>query len=344
MVRRSVALALFVIAVAGAVPAGAGTVEPMKTGRADQFGPAADSDEWLGWTQFTSPLYTARAERFPVGGRSRTLRHRAGAHTFFGDIDPGTDTAIFQDAKGSNSNVYLADLATAGAPTSAPPAGINTPRWEWGPEISDAFILFGRNRFARPSSPWKVVLYDRTLRTFTVLDEVENRCGCIWPEDVNERYVAWTKCVARCNVFVYDTLDQSTRKVDNPDRQQYAASVSEEGLVYFVRSGNTCGGNAQIRVWDVMAGGTATTLVYDYPVGSNLAWALDVVDGVDGTHDVYFDRARCNDHDFKGDVLRIVDAFTELGPILRGPDADAAGAVSTGPWRGPHRPGARPIG
>ena len=348
MLRRILASAAFVVAVGSVAPANAGlSAESLKTGQADQFGPSADGDTWFGWSQYTRPLYTAKAEPLPAGGGdAQNLRRRDGAHTFFGDFDPGTTTAIFQDVKNANSNLYLADLALPGT-TSLPPDGVNTEDWEWAPEMSTNFILFGRNRFTRGSSPWKVILYDRNTSGFRVLDKVENRCGCIWPEDVNERYVAWTKCVRRCNVWVFDTQDESLQKVPNPDRQQYAAAVSEEGRVYFVRSGNRCGSTTTIRAWETEVGGAATVVEYTYPNGTNLAWALDVVDGMDGFHDVYFDQASCSDQSFRGDIYRIVDAHQELRPILRGPAGagDAAGAGDgAGAWRGPERPGARPIG
>lgn len=344
MLRRILASAAFVVAIGIVAPASAGTdAESLKTGRLDQFGPSADGDTWFGWTQYNRPLYTAKAEPLPIGGDdAQNLRRRDGAHTFFGDFDPGANRAIFQDALGSNSNIYLKNLVTGR--TKVPPDGINTEDWEWSPEMSTNFILFGRNRFIRGSSPWKVMLYDRNTPGFRVLDRVENRCGCIWPEDVNDRYVAWTKCVQRCNVWVYDTQDESLQKVPNPDRQQYAAAVSEEGRVYFVRSGDRCGSTTTIRAWETEVGGTAAPVAYPYPSGTNLAWALDMVDGTDGAHDLYFDRASCSDRDFRGDIYRILDAHQELRPIFRGLAGAEDGDGHAGPWRGPQRPGARPIG
>ena len=346
MFRRILASAAFVVAVCSVLPASAGAAESLKAGRRDQFGPSAEGDGWFGWSQYDRPLYTAKAEPMPLGGGGiQNLRKRTGSQTFFGDFDPTSDRAIFQDALGSSSNIYLKNLVTGR--TSRPPDGVNTEDWEWAPEMSTNFILFGRNRFTRGSSPWKVILYDRLAQTFTTLDQVENRCGCIWPEDVNERYVAWTKCVRRCNVWVFDTQDESLQKVPNPERQQYAAAVSEEGRVYFVRSGNRCGSTTTIRAWEAEVGGPATVVEYSYPSGTNLAWALDVVDGADGAHDLYFDQASCSDQSFRGDIYRLVDAHQELRPIFRGP-AGAVGAAgggdAAGTWRGPERPGARPLG
>ena len=33
--------------------------EPVVTGPADQFGPAAEGDDWVGWSQFHDPYYAA---------------------------------------------------------------------------------------------------------------------------------------------------------------------------------------------------------------------------------------------------------------------------------------------
>ncbi len=344
MIRRAAVAAAIAFLVPAAVPASAGVPlvpQPVKTGPADQFGPSADGDEWFGWTQFARPLYTAKAQAQPDGA-PLVLRKRAGAHTFFGDFDPGADEAIFQDNGGRNvdANVYLFDLTTQGI--SGPGSGINTRYWEWSPEISGNFILFGRNRFERGSSPWKVILYDRTTHGTTVLDKVDNRCGCIFPQDVNERYATWVKCAVKCNVFVYDTQDDVTTKVPNPDRFQYAGSVSEEGRVYFVRSGRGCGANVRIRAWDITAGGPSEP-VYAYPAGTELASSIHVVDGADGVHDLYFDQADCSDDGFRGDIYRISGVFSET-TVTSALAVPSAGPVRpAGARRLPVRPDARPV-
>jgi hypothetical protein len=340
MIRRTLAPLLILVTLFSTVgPASAGVVtEPVVTGKPDQFGPGAEDDTWIGWTQFAKPLFTAHI-RLQSAADHRKFRRRDGANSFFGGFDPSNDDVIFQDAKGTSSNLYLYHVATDGF--GAPPDGINTDRWEWAPRISTAFILFGRNRFGAGSAPWKVMLYDRVAGTFRVLDTVENQCGCIWPEAVNERYAAWTKCEARCHVFVYDTMTDTKTKVPNPSKQQYAAALSEDGQVYFVRSGDTCNADPKIMRYTIATDTTET--VYLYPNGTNLASGLDLVDGADLNDDLYFDKASCNDVNYRGNIYRIPDVFSSvLAPEIAA--SEAAGSDVAGGWRGPERAGARPAG
>ena len=340
MIRRRFAPLLVLVTLLSTVgPASAGVVvEPVVTGKPDQFGPGAEGDTWIGWTQFSKPLFSAHI-RLQSGADHQKFRRRDGSHSFFGGFDPSNDDVIFQDARGSSSNLYVYHEDTGGF--GAPPQGVNTDLWEWAPRISTAYILFGRNRFDRASAPWKVMLYDRVAGTFQVLDTVDNQCGCIWPEAVNERYAAWTKCVARCQVFVYDTLTDTETKVPNPSKQQYAAAVSEDGQVYFVRSGNTCDADPRIMRYTIAT--DATELVHAYPNGTNLASGLDLVDGADLNDDLYFDRASCSDRNYRGNIYRIPDVFTTVpDPGVSG--ADASGSEAAGAWHGPERSGARPVG
>jgi hypothetical protein len=343
MIRKSVAsIAVLVTFLSVGGPASAGSLvpEPVVTGKTDQFGPGAEGDTWVGWTQYVKPTFTAHI-RMQDGADHRSFRRRDGSHSFFGGFDPTNDDVIFQDAKGANSNLYLYHVDTDDF--GAPPAGINTDLWEWAPDISTAYILFGRNNFTNGSSPWRIVLYDRALQTFQVLDSVENRCGCIWPEAVTDRYAAWTKCEARCHVFVYDTLTDTRTRVPNPDKQQYAAALSEDGQVYFVRSGNSCDANPRILRYTIDTDETA--FVFAYPNGTNLVSGLDLVDGADLNDDLYFDRAACNDERYRGNIYRIRDVFTTVPPpTISGEGSSSEGRSSgSGAWRGPERPGARPV-
>jgi hypothetical protein len=344
MIRRCVApLAMLVTVLSFAAPVSAGVVaeEPVVTGKPDQFGPGAEDDMWVGWSQFTKPYFRAHIRTLD-GTDHRKFHRRSGSHSFFGGFDPSSEDVLFQDAKLStaSSNLYLYHVDTDSF--GAPPDGVNTELWEWAPDISAAFILFGRNKFNRASSPWKVILYDRTLQTFKVLDSASNRCGCIQPESVSEGYAAWTTCAGiRCQVWVYEAGTGTPMKVPNPnDKQQYGAAVTDDGQVYFVRSGNTCGANAQIRRWDVGPGSTST-LVYDYPSGTDLRGGLDVVDGADTNDDLYFDRFDCGDRRFRGNIYRIVDANQILHPELDAEVGSGAGAAA-GAWRGSRLVGARP--
>jgi hypothetical protein len=328
---------LSLLAPAGSASAGV-TADPVVTGKPDQFGPGAEDDEWVGWSQFVTPLVTAHIKTLTFPVDHRRLRRRDDSHTFFGGFDPTNDDVIFQEVRRASSNLFLYHVLTDKYDPA--PDGINTERWEWNPDISTAFILFGRNRFNRASSPWKVMLYDRVGGTFETLDSVPNRCGCIRPEAVSDHFAAWTSCEGvRCQVFVHDTDDDTTVKVPNPnEKQQYAAAVSDDGEVYFVRSGNGCGANVQIRRWEV-GSGPSSTLVFDLPAGTDLRNGLDLVEGADTNDDLYFDQLDCDDRRFRGDIYRILDVNTIAAPDILAPQGGASGA---GAWRGPDMNGARP--
>ena len=102
---------------------------------------------------------------------------------------------------------------------------------------------------------------------------------------------------------MYDSVEDETNRIPNPDdKQHYGAAFSDEGQVYFVRSGDRCGANPQIRRVHL---GTPIDpeLVFDYPPGTNLVWGLDLVDGADLNDDLwFFDRASCSDRRYRGDV------------------------------------------
>jgi hypothetical protein len=67
------------------------------------------------------------------------------------------------------------------------------------------------------------------------------------------------------------------------------------------------------------------------------------VDGVDLNDDLYFDRAACSDVNFRGNIYRIPDVFSSvLAPELSA--GGVAGSEVAGTWRGPERPGVRPVG
>jgi hypothetical protein len=286
--------------------------EEVIIGPTDQFGPAAEGDDWVGWSQFHDPYYGAHI-RMADGTDHRRLVRRAGRHTFLGAFDPVSDRVIFQEALRS-SNIYY--YRTNTDQYVAPPAGINTDLWEWAPDMSETHILFGRNRFTTRRSPWKVILYNRVTKAFDVLAQAPNRCSCIFPETVNDRYATWTKCAGRCNVFVYEIETAVTTKIPKPSAaRQYGAAPTEDGQVYFVRSSDTCGANVQImrRPIDLSSGAEA---IHQVPAGWDMRWRLYLVHGLDDNDDLYYDRASCSDNRYRGDiyVLRNVNL---AGPLAR---------------------------
>ena len=185
----------------------------------------------------------------------------AGTVGFSGDINGDTTEAVYQQVDSSGSDLFTYDLATQ-TPTAAPQT-VNSNLWEYGASISDGYILYGRNKFSRRSSPWKIMLYDRNTDTNVVLDTVTYACSCVYPGQVSDDYATWTRCSnSTCQAWFYDIAGETTKKIPNPnDKLQYFPAVSAAtGDLYFVQSAFGCGLHTKIMQWNPVAGGAANVV------------------------------------------------------------------------------------
>jgi hypothetical protein len=179
--------------------------------------------------------------------------------------------------------------------------------------ISPGFILFGRNKFDRPASPWKVILYDRTNFTFNTLGKESYACFCIFPGVVTDDFATWTDCAgAVCQAYYYDIANTTPHKIPNPlHAQQYDASVNGSGTeLYYVRSGNGCGIRVKIMRWTI-GGGSDPVVVSALPAGYDVAQHTFTYTDVLSHDQVYFDRARCS-KTYPSDLYVVQDADTAL--------------------------------
>jgi hypothetical protein len=237
----------------------------------NQQNPAA-SATWFAWTQAPSdqPFRTqVRVEQSPIDGTDDVRVNPVGTRAWTGGIDG--DTLVYQEHDAGNSNIRLADLsAFPSVAISDPPAGINTTRWEWHPTIStdttgDKWILFGRQNVATGAQ--RVIAFNTTDQVRRVLASVERRRYALYPGQVNGDWATWTACRPDCNVFYVNLVDGSpVQKVPRPSAvvHQYAASIRDDGTVYFVKSGRGCGANAGVRRYDADAA-TPRRIVYSLP-------------------------------------------------------------------------------
>jgi hypothetical protein len=324
-------MAVTVALVIGPAASAGPTTTEIEGGPGDQIYGQVNSN-WEIWTTNTTDHPNAYNAYGRMNGSARFRINPAGTRGFAGTLLDDTSTAIYQKIDGASSNVYLYDLKTK--TQTSPGAGVNSDLWEWHAAVSDGFVLFGRNNFRRPDSPWKVMLYDRTAHTFKVLDSVTYRCGCIYPGQVTDQYATWTKCTGTCQVWVYDIGSDSKAKAPNPSSQfQYYPGVSgDTGDIYFVGATN-CGSNTQILRWNPTQKGNPT-LVYTLPNGFNVSVSLRVTDDTGGHQDLYFDRQTCSGR-FYADVHKLDDA--DLLGFSRG----RPGSSATGRLRLP-APGAQP--
>ena len=83
-----------------------------------------------------------------------------------GGFDPGTNTVIFQEWA-NTSAIRMFDLDTQ---TSVHvPGAINSPKWEWEPRISTAYITFFRNTKVNGVRYADLLLYNRVSGDVTKL-------------------------------------------------------------------------------------------------------------------------------------------------------------------------------
>ena len=309
------------LALAMATGALAGTVGEtlVEGGAANQF--AGDGNTtYLTWSANTTahPRHYDAVFR-PLAGGSSVKMNAAGTIGYSGDINGDTTEAIYQQADGSSSDLYTYDLALQ-TRTAAPDA-VNSVLWEYGASISDGYILYGRNKFNRKSSPWKIMLYDRNTDTNIVLDTVTQACGCVYPGQVSDEYATWTRCSkSTCQAWYYDIGGETTAKIPNPNAKlQYFPAVSAAtGDLYFVQSAFGCGLHTKIMQWDPVAGGAAN-LVSTQPRGYDVYVGPNVFD--DGTHqDVYVDRQVCSGK-YYADIYVINDADTAFSRMVGHPSA-----------------------
>jgi len=301
--------------VIGGTAASAGLVPTLvKGGSGDQNSPTANSTT-LGYSANSSAHprhFDAFVESFVARGVARTkvnARHTVG---YMGHMNGDSGELVYQQIK-SSSDVLLYDIETD-ARTRAPNA-VNTDLWEWSPSLSSGYILFGRNSFRQPTSPWKVILYDRETNGTKVLASSTFRRQGIWPGQVTDAYATWTKCTSVCNVWYYDILAEETHKVPNPQELvQYWGGVSEDtGQIYFASSAIGCGGPDLMR-WDPAGKGdpvVVTTLPSDQDLGDTM---YVFADGVND--DLFFTQARCT-RAAPQDIYKVENA--DLGSFDRSP-------------------------
>jgi hypothetical protein len=235
----------------------------------------------------------ARRGRDPGPAQRRRDRGVAGG------FDPGSNTVVYQQFTSGGSDLYLFDLDT-GTRTSLGGV-VSTARWEWNPEISDTFILFGR--WIARRNEQRILLYNRTDDSITQLDVADvDRSVVAFPGSVGERYATWTRCNKRtCLALYYDSQTGIASRIPSVDgRPQYAPAIDEATeQVYFVRSGFRCGRQVRVLRAPLAALGT-TTVLFSLPRGIATEVEMSLAPNPVAGTDLWFGRYRCRAND--GDV------------------------------------------
>jgi hypothetical protein len=283
-------------------PAGA-VIVPQRiiAGPEDQF-LSSVNDGYLIWTQNSGSF----PNRFDAYGKVRRTTdifrlNPPGTRGWAGGIDPDQNVAVYQQTEGQASDLYRINLDTLRRVKL--PTPINTARWEWGPRISNAFYLFARDASLKTT----LFLYDRSAKTMEKLVSLDLTKYYTVPGAVGERYATWSVCgPLSCSAFIRDTDTDQTMKIPAPPgTARYAPVVHEaEGLVYFARSGSSCGSVVRIMRLPVADLGARPAGLTTLPAGIDVGFEMSL-DEAGGKVDLWFSRFRCATQ--QSDIYRLRD-------------------------------------
>jgi hypothetical protein len=300
--RRGLALIILGVAIALAAAPGSYALlaqQGVKTSRFYEQTPAAEIDafgvRWFAWTQNTA-AHPRRNDAFLTMGPARVKLNAVG-NGYLGGIDP--PLVVYQQIYRGQSDLKIYNSETEAR--TNPPAGVNTPDWEWEPSISGDWLLYGRQDY-ETDAQW-ILLRSLTSPTEITLDQgfTFRRAG-----QVNGNYAVWTHCDVTCDVVRRDIGGGTDVTLPEPTSStyQYGAAVASTGVTYVARSGKYCGSNARIVRYFGAGDPAQGTVVADLGSGRGLYSAF-VRENNNGSIDVFYDRYRCSGG--VGDIYRVRD-------------------------------------
>ncbi len=341
--RTRTKISVSIAAMALLVPtiAGAASLEPVrtKTGREYIGSPGVFKGKTiLAWTTSERSKVTVYVE--PAGKPRKTVNDPKKTFAWSGSFAASREDGklILQIARlrgKQGSDVQLWTYRTGRF--TQPPKGINNGAWQWGPAYDVAggkqWVLYGENRFAKPSSPWKVLLWDPVAKKKRLLGEVRNACKCITPGTLVYPWVTWDSWTRgkgfdawRYNI---ETKERKKITVPGPAKQyEYSPASTTDGTTYLVRSGDRCG--KAVSIWRVGPDGDRQRLI-KLPAGSD-ADSLQVLEH-DDEQDLYLTKHRCKPWKAGVYVMRNVGAPIETRRTLE-PVGHQANNEAGNPWRG----------
>jgi hypothetical protein len=288
------AAALLAIPAASAAPA----QEGVKTTGLFERHPAAATDgitEYFAWSQ-NSRAHRNHFDAFLTRTGDSRVKLNARGQGSVGGIDPPLVAYQQVTNAGSDLKLYNADTQTRGNP----PAGVNTPDWEWEPSISGDWLLFAR----QTSTHQFVILHSLTSATEIVLDHGQRfrHAG-----QVNGDFAVWTRCTrATCNAVRRQISTVADAVLPKPSRKyQYGAAVTSNGIVYVGRSGQKCGADVKIVRYFGATDPPDGTIVADLGPKGRDFWSAYARDNADGSVEVFYDRYLCGRR--TSDIYRVHD-------------------------------------
>ena len=265
------------VAVAAAFSAGAGSASAAAVSVGLQTNPAIEEESpaatatYQAWEQnsVSSPGHWNVYAVPRAGGAVWKVNARRTAAYTPSPVTGGTETFIYQQARGNSSNLYLYN------PTSRTrrllPAKVDSTAWEYYGVASTKYVAFMR----LTSRARTLLLYNRSSGRITQVASSRSRCGlCLEPNWVGTSHLAYTVYSPRTNTTNVRvlTIGGSTVTVprqSGPSWDNYGASMAEStGDIYFAQSTIYCGLFVSIARWNL--GGGIPTSVYDLPEGIDL--------------------------------------------------------------------------
>ncbi len=259
----------------------------------------AMSDGFLVWWQ-------GRATYVKPDGEPRVRINPVGTQSFVATID-GT-TVVYQSIANDQARLQMYDAVTGAR--SSPPEGVNTPAFEADPSLSGDWLLFTRVGPRRA----RVILFNLDTLEQRVLENLATRSHYLTADQVNGDWATFESCdfdkgtYSNCQAHRYQISTDLVARIPNPDRQQYAAGITDDGTAYLVSTVGSdvwnCGAGAEL-VRQPVSG--SREVIATLPEGFD-SFNTFAFEGSDGSVTLLFDRIRCNNG--ASGIYQVEDANT----------------------------------
>jgi hypothetical protein len=232
-----------------------------------------------------------------VGGTDVIKLNASKTEGFSGNFDPGTNTVVYQQISGGTSDIYPYDLDTS---TRTKVSGASSSSlWEWEPRISSSYLLFNIDRYVHGGWQTSLVILNRNTQATKRIGKWIEAKTFELPGGVGETYATFTTCgKVNCSVFVYTIAGGQVRRVPVPSGKIAFAGVVDEtgGVLYFMRSGLTCGSSSGLWSLPVTSLTDVATKLAVLPRGEDADILISLApDPVTlGGVDVLFDHVVCS--------------------------------------------------
>jgi len=307
MRARVLLVSIVVGALGAAIPAEAvGELTPVLKSKRVEFVPFA-APGWFGWSEARAglPLDPAAGKPGlmvrPDGGEAFRVNPR-GTAGLSGAIDGDRLTYDLQTGKDEDSiDIAFFDLKARVA--LAAPAGLNTRLREDNSSSSGDWLLFRRSK-SFLSTPQTIVLRNLKTGEERIIGRGDGGGHYAQPGRVEGDYANWFRChgLDRCDIFLHKISTGSTTEVPNPKGvAQYAASVGDDGTVYFVESTSVVCGRRP-AVWRYTPEGVRERLGR-LPDGGDALATFPLENGPSTT--VFLDVIDCTARTFKSDIYSV---------------------------------------